>query len=49
VDTASEFTEMTHIDALAASMLMPLARQVDFAAACPVAPYDKVPDSGRVP
>jgi hypothetical protein len=45
---ASEVTEMTHVDDLAASMRMPLARYVDFAAACLVAPYDKVPDSGRV-
>jgi hypothetical protein len=32
-DTANEFTEMTHID-----ILMPLARHVDFAAACPGSP-----------
>jgi hypothetical protein len=40
---------MSNVDTLAATMVLALARHVDFAAADLAAPYDKVPDSGRVP
>ena len=45
---ANGFSGTSDIDALAASMLMSLARHVDFAAACLAAPYDNVPDAGHV-
>lgn len=40
---------MSDIDTLSTTMLMSLARHVDFAAADLVAPYDNIADAGHSP